>query len=583
MAEGHSFSFLPSSFSPKVLRFNYGHPIIEDKVIERRVFTLGSSSCGGRDMKFDPNHQPYASERLTLGAANGVVATGNPLAAQAGLEMLKKGGNAVDAAIAAAACLTVVEPTANGIGSDNFALVWMKEKLYGMNANGPSPASISLKEIQKNHEKMPVHGWTPVTVPGAPEGWASLSERFGNLSLLECLTPAIDYAEKGFPVGAHTALMWQRALKKYQEIFQGKPEYEEWFKTFTFDGKAPEPFQVIKLPHHGKTLRLIGETNGRAFYEGVLAEAMEEDALAHGGYLRKSDLASFKASFVTPLSVDYRGFEVVELPPSGQGMVALMALNIFKNFSVEDRDATYYHRMFESMKMAFADGMHYITDPAQMKASPEALLKEAYGKMRSLEIEETAKIFTHEDPAKSGTVYLNTADKEGNMVSMIQSNYMGFGSGIVVKDTGISLQNRGADFSLDENHVNVLAPKKKTYHTIIPGMLLKEGKALAVFGVMGGYMQPQGHFQVVSNLIDFHLNPQMALDAPRWQWIKEKAFMVEPAFDQEALEALREKGHEVKIEKDRSHFGRGQIIVKLENAAYAAGCESRTDSNLAVY
>ena len=534
-------------------------------------------------MKFDPNIQPYASERLTLGAARGVVATGNPLAAQAGLDMLKKGGNAVDAAIAAAACLTVVEPTANGIGSDNFALVWMKDKLYGMNSNGPSPMGISLDEIREKHEKMPVHGWTPVTVPGAPKGWASLSERFGNLSLSECLAPAIDYAENGFPVAAHTALMWQRAFDKYQVIYKDDPQYEEWFRTFTFDGKAPEPFQMVKLPNHGKTLRLIAESGAKAFYQGELAERIEKDAIKHGGYLRKSDLEVFESSFVEPLSVHYKGYDVVELPPSGQGMVALMALNIFKNQEIAGRDASYYHGMFEAMKMAFADGMHYITDPKVMGMDPKALLTEEYGRKRHQSITEEAVIHTYDDPYTSGTVYLNTADKDGNMVSMIQSNYMGFGSGIVVEGTGISLQNRGADFSLQENHVNVLGPGKKTYHTIIPGMLMKEGKCKAVFGVMGGYMQPQGHFQVVSNLIDFQMNPQMALDAPRWQWMKEKSFVVEKAFDENVMEDLKSKGHDVQVEEDRSHFGRGQIIIKLDSGAYAVGTESRTDSNPAVY
>ena len=534
-------------------------------------------------MNFDPNHQPYPSQRLTIGAARGVVATGNPLAAQAGLDILKKGGNAVDAAIATAACLTVVEPTANGIGGDNFALVWMKDKLYGMNSNGPSPQEISLEKVSKDHETMPVHGWIPVTVPGAPKGWASLSEKFGNLTLLECLEPAIDYAENGFPVGANTSKMWKRAYEKNLTLYGDKEEFKEWFNTFTFDGLPPEPFQIVKLPNHARTLRLIGESNGRAFYEGELAEAIEEDAIRHGGYIRKKDLVGFTSDFVTPLSVNYRGYDVVELPPSGQGMVALMALNTFKNHEVTGRNVSYYHKMFEAMKMAFADGKHYITDPLKMSMDPQALLSDAYGKKRYGQIEEEAKIHSYEDPYSSGTVYLNTADKEGNMVSMIQSNYMGFGSGIVVKNTGISLQNRGADFSFDENHVNVLAPGKKTYHTIIPGMLMKDGSCKAVFGVMGGYMQPQGHFQVVSNLLDFHLNPQMALDAPRWQWVKEKTFKVEASFDSKMVEELALKGHDVKVEEDSTHFGRGQIIVKLENGSYAAGTESRTDSNLAVY
>lgn len=534
-------------------------------------------------MNFDPNHQPYPSQRLTLGAANGVVATGNPLAAQAGLDILKKGGNAVDAAIATAACLTVVEPTANGIGGDNFALVWMKDKLYGMNSNGPSPQGISLDEIREHHETMPVHGWTPVTVPGVPKGWASLSERFGNLTLLECLEPAILYAEKGFPVAANTAKMWKRAYERNLKLYGDKEEFKEWFRTFTFNGLPPEPFQMVKLPYHAATLQRIGESGADAFYKEELATAMEEDAIAHGGYLRKKDLEHFTSEWVEPLSVNYRGYDVVELPPSGQGMVALMALNIFRNHDVSENDDSYYHHMFESMKMAFADGMHYITDRDHMIMDPKQLLSEAYGKKRHKQITEEAVLHSHDDPSSSGTVYLNTADKDGNMVSMIQSNYMGFGSGVVVKGTGISLQNRGADFKLDPEHVNVLAPGKKTYHTIIPGMLMKEGKCKAVFGVMGGYMQPQGHFQVVSNLLDFNLNPQMALDAPRWQWMKEKTFKVESFFDADIVSKLRERGHEVEVEPDSTHFGRGQIIVKLENGTYAAGTESRTDSNLAVY
>ena len=534
-------------------------------------------------MNFDANHQPFASERTTLGAAHGVVATGNALAAQAGLDILKKGGNAVDAAIATAACLTVVEPTANGIGGDNFALVWMNDQLYGMNSNGPSPRGISLEAVKADHPAMPVHGWTPVNVPGAPGGWASLSKRFGKLTLLECLTPAIDYAQNGYPVAAKTAEQWQRAHRHYETVGTGKPEFAEWFKTFSFAGKAPEPFQIVRLPHHARTLRLIGETNGRAFYEGELADLIDEDSRRHGGYLRREDLAAFASAWVEPIRTNYRGYEVAELPPSGQGLVALMALNIFRNQTVTGRDAAYYHTMFETMKIAFTDGMHHITDPAHMTMDPRALVEEAYGRRRFEQISGEAQVYGPEDPPGSGTVYLACADADGNMVSMIQSNYMGFGSGIVVKDTGIALHNRGADFKLDPEHVNCLAPGKKTYHTIIPGMLLKDGRCAGVFGVMGGYMQPQGHFQVVSNLLDFHLNPQMALDAPRWQCMKGRQFIVEEAFDRGILEELRARGHEVTVEPDRTNFGRGQIILRLDNGVYAAGTESRTDSNLAVW
>jgi len=534
-------------------------------------------------MNFDPMNQPFDSNRITLSAKNGVVATSNALASQAGLDMLKKGGNAVDAAIATAACLTVVEPTANGIGGDNFAIVWLNNELYGMNSNGHSPYEISIEKVKADNEKMPVHGWTPVTVPGAPGGWASLNKRFGKLSLLECLTPAIEYAENGFPVAANVAKMWKKAYNRNLTLYGDKEEFKEWFNTFTFDGRPPEPFQIITLPNHARTLRLIGESNGESFYNGELADLIEEDSIRHGGYIRKKDLEDFQSSWVTPLSVNYRGYDVVELPPSGQGMVALMALNTFKNYDVNDRNTEYYHNMFESMKIGFADGMHYITDPDLMMMKPEDLLKEEYGKKRYNQIKDESQLFTNDDPYHSGTVYLCTADKDGNMVSMIQSNYMGFGSGVVVKDTGISLQNRGADFKLDEDHVNALAPHKRTYHTIIPGMLMKDKSCIGVFGVMGGYMQPQGHFQVASNLIDFNLNPQMALDCPRWQWMKEKQFVVEWGFDRNITNELIAKGHQITVAPDNSVFGRGQIIIKMENGAYTAGTESRTDGNIALY
>ena len=459
----------------------------------------------------------------------------------------------------------------------------MKDKLYGLNSNGPSPSGITLDHVKKKSDSMPVHGWTPVTVPGTPKGWAELNSRFGSLTLLECLLPAIRHAEDGFPVAANVAHAWQRAYTKYKEIFGDKPEYEEWFNTFTFDGKPPEAFQIITLPHHGETLRKIGESMGDAFYSGSLADAIESDSIKHGGYLRRKDLEGFIPQWVTPLSVPYRDHHVVELPPSGQGMVALMALNILSNFEIRERDEMYYHHSMEAMKMAFADGLHHITDPKDMKFSPEDFLSPEFGKRRASMIREQAQIYTHEDPFHSGTVYLSCADGEGNMVSMIQSNYMGFGSGIVVRGTGISLQNRGADFRLEENHANCLAPGKRTYHTIIPGMLMKDGKCIGVFGVMGGYMQPQGHLQVISGLLDFGLNPQAALDCPRWQWTKEKSIMVEDTFDGDMIVKLKNMGHDITISEDNSNFGRGQMIIRLESGAYVAGTETRTDGNIAIY
>lgn len=530
---------------------------------------------------FELYNKPYTASRYPILARNGMVCTGNNLASSAGLQILKEGGNAIDAAIATAATLTVVEPTANGIGSDAFAIVWYKDEMYGLNSSGKAPMGISIEKLkEKGITEMPKHGWTPVTVPGAPKAWVELSERFGKLPLKQVLAPAISYARNGYPVTPETSRMWKNALRNYQDKIDD-PVFAEWFNTFTVDGKAPEPGQIIKLKNHADTLEKIAETKGQALYGGVLAEQIEKDSIAHGGYIRKSDLENHKAEWVNPVSVHYHGYDVWELPPNGQGIVALMALNILKEFQFTERNEEMFHHQFEAMKMAFADGMHHITDPRFMKTDIQTLLDPNYGKLRAQEITENAKLPEVLNPYKSGTVYLCTADQEGNMVSFIQSNYMGFGSGVVVKDTGISLQNRGHDFSLHPDHVNSLAPGKKTYHTIIPGFLTKNGKAIGPFGVMGGYMQPQGHVQVVMNMIDFHLNPQQALDAPRWQWIKDKEFHVEHSFDANIVRRLQERGHLIQVNMEPASFGRGQIILRMENGTLMGGSESRTDSAIA--
>ena len=538
-------------------------------------------------MNFDPLFQDYPSNRYLVTANNGMVATGSNLASAAGLEILKRGGNAVDAAVATAAALTVVEPTANGIGGDAFAIVWLNNEMYGLNASGYSPKSIDVEEIKSKaiDGKMPKYGWTPVTVPGAPKAWASLIERFGKLSLKEVLEPAIYYAEHGYPISPMLGKMFQNGTKKFTENLKGQSEFDEWFKTFTkSDGGAYGFGDIIKLPNHAKTLRLIGETNADAFYSGEIAKQIDSQSKRDGGYIRYEDLASYDVSWVKPIGVNYRGYDVWEIPPNGQGIVALMALNILSNGSFKVReDVDTYHQQFEAMKMAFADGMNYVTDPEHMAIDYHDLINKEYGKTRFAEIGDEALTPKVSNPPKSGTVYLCTADKDGNMVSYIQSNYMGFGSGIVIEGYGVAMQNRGADFSLDENHHNYLKPHKKTYHTIIPGFLTKDGKAIGPFGVMGGYMQPQGHVQVVTNMIDFHMNPQMALDAPRWQWVKDKKFMVEPEFNKAIVEQLIAKGHEIEIATSRVSFGRGQIIIKLDNGVLVGACESRTDSNIACF
>lgn len=534
-------------------------------------------------------YQPYPSNRYPVVARKGMVATSSALASAAGLQILQKGGNAVDAAIATAAALTVVEPTSNGIGSDAFAIVWMKDQLYGLNGSGYAPQDISIEKVlEKDVEdgKMPTFGWTPVTVSGAPASWAALSERFGKLSLLEALEPAIAYARDGYPVAPVTAVMWKRAFNRYSALREKHPEFDEWFATFAPDGRAPEAGEIVTLPNHAATLEEIGRTGAASFYHGALADRIIADCEKHGGYLKKSDYEDYKPMWVDPIRVNYRGYEVCEIPPNGQGIVALMALNILKefDFAPSEKDCTEtYHKQFEAMKMAFADGMKYVTDPDYMKVSVKDLLNPAYGLARSKEIGYNAREPEVKEPPKSGTVYLCTADGEGNMVSMIQSNYMGFGSGVVVEGTGISLQNRGRDFSLDPEHYNALMPRKKTYHTIIPGFLMKDGKAVGPFGVMGGYMQPQGHVQVMMNLIDFHMNPQMALDAPRWQWMSGKKFKVESGFPVEAAKQLAARGHEMEIALENYSFGRGQMIIRLDNGTLVGGTESRADSNIACF
>lgn len=539
---------------------------------------------GGNNMYLDSLNYPYPSRRTVSYGTRGMVATAQPLAAQAGLDIIKKGGNAIDAAVATAACLTVVEPTSNGIGSDAFALVWVKGKLHGLNSSGPAPRSISIDTLAKaGHKEMPTHGFIPVTVPGAPAAWAELVERFGRLSLAEVLQPAIEYAERGFAISPIVASGWNAAFNRYSTILKGE-EFKHWFEVFAPNGKAPAPGEVWRSPLHAETLRLIAETGARAFYQGELADRMDSFSRKFEGFLRKEDLEAFKPQWVDPVKVNYRGYDVWEMPPNGHGMVALMALNILKGFEFSERDhADTYHKQIEAMKLAYTDGLKYITDPDKMKVSVQDLLSEAYAEERRRLIGSRAILPNAGEPPKGGTVYLCTADGEGNMVSFIQSNYMGFGSGLVVPGTGIALQNRGNNFSLDPEHHNALEPGKRTYHTIIPGFLTKDGQAVGPFGVMGGFMQPQGHVQVVMNTVDFKLNPQAALDAPRWRWIKEKAVEVERSFPHHLAEELQRKGHNMSLGLNYGEFGRGQIIWRDAEGVLAGGTEPRADGMVAAW
>lgn len=530
-------------------------------------------------------HQPHQSKRVTTFARNGMVATSQPLAAEVGRDILKQGGNAVDAAIATAAALTVLEPTSNGIGSDAFALVWMNDKLYGLNGSGRAPEGISIDKVKAlGYDKMPTFGWIPVTVPGTPGAWAELSERFGKLSFADLLKPAIDYAEYGYPLSPVLGDMWNRAHKRFKREFTYEM-YANWFKTFAPNGVAPQIGEIWRSPDHAKTLREIAETKAESFYRGDLAKKIVTDAVLHNGFLSEADLANYKPEWVEPIKVNYRGYDVWEIPPNGQGIVALLGLNMLKDDDFGDPESVErYHKQIEAIKLAFADGQKYVTDPDAMQASIDGLLSDQYAKERRALIGEEALMPEPGTPPSGGTVYLATADGEGNMVSFIQSNYMGFGSGIVVPGTGIAMQNRGHDFSLDPAHDNALAGCKRTYHTIIPGFLTKDNQAVGPFGVMGGYMQPQGHLQVIMNTIDFAMNPQAALDAPRWQWIEAKKVLVEPTFPLATAQALARKGHHIQVALESVSFGRGQIIWRdPKTGVLQGGTESRTDGAIAAW
>jgi len=419
-------------------------------------------------------------------------------------------------------------------------------------------------------------------VPGQIKGWEALSKRFGKLPLSECLLPAIQYATEGFPVGTTLADGWKASVVRYLEKEENHPRFDGWKDTFLFDGKAPQFGDVVRLPDHAKTLESIAKFGSDVFYKGEIADRIVEESKKYSGFFEKSDLEEYDVEWVEPISSDYRGYTVMEIPANSQGAITLMALNILKQFELKNHQSIdTIHKQIEATKMAFTDGLEHISDPRITNITD--LLSDEYGIVRSKQMKKRAQIYSPLTPHSSGTVYLATADNEGNMVSFIQSNYTGFGSGMVVPGTGIAMNNRGAQFSLNKNHINVVAPRKKTLHTIIPGFLMKDGGAIGPFGIMGGFMQPQAHLQVLSHMIDFHINPQEALDVPRWQWVEGKKIWVEESFDQRLMKQLIKRGHDVEVSKQVSSFGRGQVILRLKNGTLVGGCESRTDSNIACY
>lgn len=529
-------------------------------------------------MQQDVFYYPSPSRRMVNMGHRGMVATSQPLAAQVGMRILQQGGNAVDAAIASAAALTVVEPTSNGIGSDVFAIVWMDGKLHGLNASGPAPQAASIDALrEKGHDTIPNHGMLPVTVPGAPAAWAALAERFGTLPFADLLAPAIELAKSGFPVSPITHQLWEEAFHTYAAYDDAS--FAPWFRTFAPDGNAPRPGEMWSSPDHADTLQRIADTQANDFYTGALAERIDAFSREHGGMLRKEDLAGFTPEWVTPISVRYQDHDIWEIPPNGSGLIALQALGILERLgpAVNDPVET-LHRRIEATKLAYVDGFAHITEGNAMQPSVDQMLSDNYLRARAKLIGDQALDPIAGEPHRGGTVYLATADGDGNMVSFIQSNFKGFGSGMVVPGTGISLQNRGWSFSLDPSHPNALAPGKRTYHTIIPGFITRQGKAVGPFGVMGGFMQPQGHVQLVTGMLEDHLNPQAALDIPRWKWTGGRTVEVEPHFPDHLAQALARRGHDIVKVTDTITFGRGQAIVRdTESGVLTGGTEPRAD------
>ena len=397
-------------------------------------------------------------------------------------------------------------------------------------------------------------------VPGAPSAWAELSEKFGKLPLEKVMEPAITYAREGYPVSPVISKIWNNAYKEFIDTLKDE-SFKPWFDTFARDGHASQPGEIWKSEDHAETLKKIAKTHAKAFYQGELADKIDEYSRKTGGYLRKSDLENYWCQWVKPIHVNYRGYDVCEIPPNGDGIIALMALNILKGYSFEDRNRVdTVHKQLEAMKLAFADGNRYVADAEFMRAPVETLLSEEYAAERRTLIGEEAKAPEPGDPFRGGTIYLCTADGEGNMVSYI-----------------------GANFTLDETMENCLGPGKKSLHTIIPGFLMKDGKAIGPFGVMGGFMQPQGHVQVIMNTLDFMMNPQETLDAPRWQWVGGKKIQVERTFPADLVEELRRRGHEMEVLESSLTFGRGQIIWRNENGVLCGATEPRADGTVAVW
>ena len=537
---------------------------------------------------FDPHRYAYPSRRSVVYARRAMACTSVPLGAQVGLDVMKAGGNAVDAAVAMAAAMPLLEPTGNGIGGDCFALVWVEreKKLYGLNASGVSPAALSAALVrERGYGEMPKEGWLPTMVPGAPGGWAELNRRFGTRPLEELFAPAASYAREGVAVPVNVAVQWALDGPRIGRAMERDPAPHRpwWERMMKADGTPYRAGEIFRWPEYADTLEELAATSCESFYRGSLMERMVSFSRETGGFFQERDLQDYRPEWVEPITADYKGYTVCEIPPNGHGITVLMTLGMLNGLSLPEKreDADYYHKVMEAIKLAFADTKTYVADPRYMKTKVSELLSPDYLAARRALITDKALEPKAGDPHCGGTIYLCTADAEGNMVSLIQSNYCGFGAGIAIPGTGISLQDRGANFSLDPKSDNYLEGGKKSYHTIIPGFLLKDGEAVGPFGVMGAFMQPQGQVEVLTSTIDYAMNPQEALDAPRIQWISGKKLQIEREAGEAIAEQLRAMGHEVEIVDDRTAMGRGEIIWKCENGVYAAGTEPRCDGTVA--
>jgi gamma-glutamyltranspeptidase/glutathione hydrolase len=515
---------------------------------------------------------PYTSQRMPVLARN-MVATSQPLAAQAGLAMLARGGNAVDAGLAAAITLTVVEPTSNGIGSDAFAILWDGTKLVGLNASGRSPAGWTPERFA-DRNAMPTLGWDAVTVPGCVAAWVELSQKYGKLPFEQLFESAIRYAREGYLVSPLTAASWARQAPTFKS-------FSEWNWTFAPKNRAPHAGERFYCPQQAETLEEIAATKGESFYRGALSERIALASNSEHGAMTQEDLAGHRNDWLDPIFVDYRGYRLHEIPPNGQGIAALMALGILRHFdmaSIPVDSADSLHVQIEAMKLAFADVWSHVADLEHMRVKPEELLEEAYlaSRAQRIDMKRTQEHATGL-PREGGTVYLTTGDASGMMLSYIQSNYQGFGSGVVVPGTGISMQNRGYGFTLRKGHANEVGPRKRPFQTIIPGFLTHDGQPVMSFGLMGGNMQSQGHVQLTVRLVDYRQNPQACADAPRWIVNQDFSVSLESRIAPDVMEELKQRGHRiVRNENTDWGFGGAQMLYRLEHG-YCGASEPRKD------